>query len=160
MAYVEYHLHCLTERYDLLTQNNVRWSGSTEIETYEYSESVWANQRRGWKATDNFISGQYIQVDFGSVHQVDEIVLGLISDNNYVESFQLWYSMAEGEHGSFFEVLTPSGSRTFDGVSSAIVEQSHLLNPPVFARLLRLFPTEVQLGIHLKWKVYGCRAGS
>ena len=114
-------------------------------------EGAWVS----WGYTD-----QWIQAQFTSIKTIFKIATkgrNEISPVHFqwVTKYQLKYGMSSNE--ADFEYVTSDGGDviTFDGNidRDSVVENEFA---KIFARVLRLCPTEWHIHISLRWEVYGC----
>ena len=139
---------------DLLL-DNVTWSGSSFQQPYE--SSVRTNVVVSWLPT-RFISGEYIQVDFRVLKQIEQIILYPTFYVSPVNSMYLWQSVLSDNDIDFNIVVSPSGDTLFTG-NPVFTGTQHTLDPPFQARYLRLFPVDFNANYGLSWEVFGCTPG-
>ncbi|CAH3183147.1 unnamed protein product, partial [Porites lobata] len=98
---------------------------------------------------------QWLQVDFGSVTQITGIsTQGYYNADHWVKSYTLQYS----DNGYSFKPYQQNGhTKTFDGNVDRMNVVSHVLNPPINARYIRVIPESYYLYEALRLEFYGCK---
>ena len=133
-----------------LSQSPIR----SRLTTVEDSNGVGAWP--SWQVDNN----QWIQADFFSVKTIFKISTKGRNElsaayNQWVTKYQLKYGTSSNE--ADFQYVTSDGGDviTFDGNidRDSVVENEFA---KIFARVLRLCPTEWHIHISLRWEVYGC----
>ncbi|XP_073259279.1 lactadherin-like [Porites lutea] len=98
---------------------------------------------------------QWLQVNFGSVTQITGIsTQGYYNADHWVKSYTLQYS----DNGYSFKPYQQNGhTKTFDGNVDRMNVVSHVLNPPINARYIRVIPESYYLYEALRLEFYGCK---
>ncbi|XP_031562905.1 uncharacterized protein LOC116298543 [Actinia tenebrosa] len=103
-----------------------------------------------WSAKSNNIH-QWLQVDFGKVAKIQKVATqGRQEANQWVTSFYLSYS----REGIFFEKTKVYGANS--DRNSVVVTS---INPPIYARYVRIHPVAFYGHISLRAEFYGCTSG-
>ncbi|XP_071088543.1 lymphocyte antigen 75-like [Haliotis cracherodii] len=106
-----------------------------------------------WEAEYND-KNQYIQVDLGRVVEVTAVATqGRDDKDQFVRAYTL-SSSTDGKQ--WFPYYVGKTVQTFDGNWDSETVRKHYLMIPMNVRFLRLWPTDFQKRIALRWEVYGC----
>ena len=145
------HLPSCNSQVDLLL-NVVDWFTTGKFTNVSHSgASIVA-----WTAP--IVSGSFLQFEFGGfkiVHGV-KLVKSII-DYIYGEffmSFSLWYSSTSTENTDFYMAAFQNGTTRVDAFFVTSFEL--LIEPPVLARFLRVYPSLTTGTFVLRWEVLGC----
>lgn len=102
------------------------------------------------------VLSEWLQVDLGEVKEVTGVVTqGHPHYNQYVESFVIQFS----ETGLAWEDILEPGAdyaKQFQGNTDPMTPVTNLFPEPVFARYVRVVPTEFHSGISLRLELKGC----
>ncbi|XP_046543699.1 uncharacterized protein LOC124253889 [Haliotis rubra] len=106
-----------------------------------------------WEAEYND-KNQYIQVDLGRVVEVTAVATqGRDDQNQFVREYTL-SSSTDGK--TWFPYYEGTTVKQFDGNWDSKTVRKYYLMIPINVRFLRLWPTDYQDRISLRWEVYGC----
>uniref|UniRef100_V9K7L3 ferroxidase n=1 Tax=Callorhinchus milii TaxID=7868 RepID=V9K7L3_CALMI len=73
----------------------------------------------------------------------------------YITAYYIMYSQ-DGKTWLFYNGNSRSYKQIFSGNSDANTVKSNLLNPPIIARYIRLYPTSFKITPTLRMELYGC----
>ncbi|EDO41037.1 predicted protein, partial [Nematostella vectensis] len=107
-----------------------------------------------WSARHNN-RAQWLQIDFGKATQVTGIVTqGRNDSNQWVQGYKLEFSQ-DNIHFESYE-----GGKVLKGNSDRDSKVSHILEPAIIARYVRLRPQSWYGHISMRLELYGCRKGT
>ncbi|XP_033109129.1 lactadherin-like isoform X2 [Anneissia japonica] len=131
--------------------NDQRWYGA---DRGRLNADENAGYGEGWsaKANDN---NQWIQVDLGILNEVTGVITqGSHAWNEWVTSYEVHHSV---DNTNFQPVTEGSGQiAVFTGNSDRNTAVTNMFNTGVFARYVRIHPTDWNEHISLRFEVLGC----
>ncbi|XP_031566626.1 uncharacterized protein LOC116301675 [Actinia tenebrosa] len=128
-------------------------TGPENARLYLHAEGA---RKGGWVAKIND-ADQWLQADLGPVTKVNIIATqGRQDDRQWVKS----YSVSFSQDGIFWEDYRQRNRTTiFSGNSDSHSVVHQVLNPPVYARHIRIHPRKWHQNIAMRMEFYGCRSG-
>ncbi|KXJ06226.1 Venom prothrombin activator oscutarin-C non-catalytic subunit [Exaiptasia diaphana] len=97
-------------------------------------------------------SGEWLQVDLGKVTKVQAVATqGRYDTNQWVRSYTLQYS----NNGKTFKKY--QGGKVFKGNSDKHTVVKHNLNPPIYARYIRVVVKTWYRFVSMRMELYGCK---
>ncbi|XP_020891874.2 EGF-like repeat and discoidin I-like domain-containing protein 3 [Exaiptasia diaphana] len=107
--------------------------------------------KSGWCAKRNR-AGEWLQVDLGKKTRVQGVATqGRYKDNQWVKSYTLQYS----NNGKTFKKY--QGGKVFKGNSDWHTVVKHNLNPPIYARYIRVVVKTWYGWVSMRMELYGCK---